>query len=302
MMPIPESQQIQRYYDYYRDKEIAFTKETLHCLRIDPIQIFVKCGGGQWPCIINSTSFQLAKIIIGSGSGAYRLMEKQKELPVSVRYCFINPDNSPLSFFINGHVTEITPFNNSSDLVLITVTFSQQPPDVLISRLGKFIDTNENFVRRKEDRIIITKEVLRRLGLEKEETIVSISDVPRRCVLRDISFSGAKVICMGIPKFLQNKPAAIKLSFSEPPLSLSIPGVIKNAETLADRKDIVTVHIAFDEAQVPMAYKVLINEFLMNNQKMLLELNKANEDHQAERKAALTEHADLPEIPLAEEL
>lgn len=293
-MPVSETQQIQRYYDFYRDKEIAFTKETLHYLRIDPRQIFIKCGGGQWPCIINSTSFQFSKIIVGAGSGAFQLIKKQKDIPVSVRYCFVNTDNSPLSFFVNGRVSDIKPFNNSSDLVIITVSFSQQPPDDLILRLGQFIDTNENFIKRKEERIIINGEIVRKLGLEKEETIVTISDVPRRCVLRDLSFGGAKVMCMGIPKFLENKPAALKINFLEPPFSVNIPGVIRSAECLAGRKDIVTANIAFDETQVPMAYKVQINDFLVNNQKMLLELNRANTAQQQERQAAVEQGQPIP--------
>jgi len=271
---LPSSQLISRYYDIYRDKEITFTKETLHYLRIDPRQIYIKCAGGQWPCIINSTSFQFVKIILGVGSGAITQIKKNPNMPVQVRYCFIQEDNTPLSFFVNGHVTNIEPFKGTNELVLLTVSFTQQPPDDLILRMGQFIDTNENFLNRRDERIIINKEIVRRLNLEKEETIISISGVPRRCILRDLSFGGCKVMCMGVPKFLMDKDSDLKLTFIEPQISFNIPGIVKNAESLEGRKDICIVSIAFNPEQVPMQFKVLINQFLTNNKKTLLELNK----------------------------
>ncbi|MBS7260966.1 MAG: PilZ domain-containing protein [Treponema sp.] len=265
---------ISRYYDLYRDKEITFTKETLHYLRIDPRQIYIKCAGGQWPCIINSTSFQYSKIILGVGSGAIAEIKKKPDMPVQVRYCFIQEDNTPLSFFVTGHVTQIFPFKETNELVIITISFTQQPPDDLILRMGQFIDTNENFTNRRDERIIINKDIVRRLNLEKEETIINVSGVPRRCILRDLSFGGCKVMCMGVPKFLVNKDSDLKLTFIEPQVSFNIPGIIKNAESLEGRKDICLISIAFNPEQVPMQFKVLINQFLTNNKKTLLELNK----------------------------
>lgn len=284
---MPSSQIISRYYDIYRDKEITFTKETLHFLRIDPRQIYIKCAGGQWPCIINSTSFQLVKVILGVGSGAITQIKKSANIPVQVRYCFIQEDNTPLSFFVTGHVTQISPFKDSSELLLLTISFTQQPPDDLILRMGQFIDTNENFLNRRDERIIINKEIVRRLNLEKEETIVSISNVPRRCILRDLSFGGCKIMCMGIPKFLINKEASLRLNFIEPQISFNIPGIVRNAESLEARKEIVIVSIAFVPEQVPMQFKVLINQFLTNNKKTLLEMNKVALMQQQSQQAAM---------------
>ena len=81
-------------------------------------------------------------------------------------------------------------------------------------------------------------------------------------------------MCMGVPKFLVNKDSDLKLTFIEPQVSFNIPGIIKNAESLEGRKDICLISIAFNPEQVPMQFKVLINQFLTNNKKTLLELNK----------------------------
>ena len=61
-MSVNNSHQVSRYYDFYRDKEIVFTKANLISLRIDPRQVYVKTPDGQWPCIINSVSLMNAKM------------------------------------------------------------------------------------------------------------------------------------------------------------------------------------------------------------------------------------------------
>lgn len=298
-MSVPLSQQITRYYDYYRDKEISFTKETLHFLRIDPRQIYIKCNGGQWPCIINSTSFQFARIIVGTTSGFAAEIKKKRDLPVSVRYCFIEQDTTPLSFFVNGRVSNVEPFKDSRELLVVTIEFAQQPPDDLILRLGRFIDTNENFSRRKEERIIINAESIRKLNMEKEETLISIAHVPRRCVLRDLSFGGAKILCMGLPRFLVNKEASLKITFVEPQISMNINGTVVYAENLEGRKDIVIANIEFDPESVPMAFKVQINEYITNNKMNLLQMNRARVAPAAPQQAAPQQTPAATQTPQA---
>ena len=88
-LAIATNQQINNYYDLYRENEIVFTKDILRSLRVDPRQIYVKCAGAQWPCIINSTSFQMAKIIIGTSGGAFRQITHKDAPPVNLCFCFI---------------------------------------------------------------------------------------------------------------------------------------------------------------------------------------------------------------------
>ena len=100
-MGVTTSQQLTRYYDLYRDKEITFTKDIIRTLNLDPRQIYIKCNGGQWPCIINSTSFQLARIIIGTRSGAFaEISKKDSQNVVQLRFCFYEVENQLLSFFL----------------------------------------------------------------------------------------------------------------------------------------------------------------------------------------------------------
>lgn len=264
------NQQINNYYDTYRENELTFTKDILRSLRIDPRQIYVKCGGSQWPCIINSTSFQKAKIIIGTSGGAFAQITKKDAPPVNLRYYFISEEGTPLIFFVTCHVTDVTPYMNSQELAIVTLTFTQRPPDDLIMKIGQLLDANDSFISRKEDRIPITDDTQRKLGIDKRETIVFVQNVPRRSILINLSFSGAKVVFLGVGKFLKGKDIVVRLMCSEPNEIIDIKGTIMSTDGVEGRADLVQCGIKFDDNQVPLSYKMRLNNFLTTNRKLLL--------------------------------
>ena len=267
-MGVITSQQLTRYYEQFCDTEIAFSKDIIRVLNIDPRQIYIKCNGTQWPCIINSTSFKLARIIIGTKGGAYQMISQKEPPAVSLRFCFKEEGNQMMSFFVNSKVTNISPYMNSQDLVIVTLTFTQRPPDDLIEQIGGLLEANQNAIRRKEEYILINEENKRKLGLMREETVVMIENVPRHCILRQISFGGAKFILLGLSQFLTNKEAVIQMDFEEPPERIQIKGKIVAAGIVEGRKDIVAVNMQFDEKLVSLTYKMHINGFLQQQRKI----------------------------------
>ena len=288
---IATNQLINNYYDLYREDEIVFTKDILRSLHLDPRQVYVKCSGAQWPCIINSTSFQMAKIIIGTAGGAFQQITKKDAPPVSLRYCFIEQDNQPLIFFVSCRVSDVTPYMNSKDLAVITLTFTQRPPDDLIFKLGTLLAANDSFVKRSEERILINESTIRKLGLDKKESIAYIQNVPRRCILWNISFSGAKIIIMGIAKFIEGKDILIRLTFSEPNETIDMKGTIVSASNVEGRTDLIQAGIKFDANQVPLAYKIRINEYLTANRKSFLDASYRMQNVQDSDQTVATEAA-----------
>lgn len=269
-MGIVTSQQITRYYDLYRSTEIIFSKDTIRNLNMDPRQIYIKIAGAQWPCIINSTSFQKARIIIGVKGGAYKEISKPDAPQVQLRFCFLQDNNQPLSFFISGKVTNITPYLNSAELAVITLTFTQRPPDDFIELLGYLLDANINFMRRKEERIPINDDTRRLLNITREETIIVIDKVPRHCILRDLSFGGAKIVIMGLAQFLTSKEAVLHINFADSNERVPLNGVIIGAEPVEGRKDIISINIKYNEETVPLIYKLHINTYLSSVRKKML--------------------------------
>ena len=285
-MALVTTQQLQDYYDHYRDSEITFTKEITNILKVDPRQIYVKCNGNQWPCIINSTSLMACRIIVGIKGGAYAMLSQKETGPVSVRFCFNNSDGQMISFFVNGRVSDIKPYMNSAELAIITISFTQRPADDLIERLGTLLDANANAMRRKDERIILNADVKRKLGLSKEEAIVQIQGVPRHCIIRDLCFGGVKIIMVGIQKYVENQQALLQMRFEEPGEVIQVGGVVVASSPIEGRKDILMVSIKFGDKTVPIAYRLRINNYLVNLRKHVFAPAETTEQKLAAAKAA----------------
>lgn len=294
---ITTNQQINEYYNKYRENEIIFSKDIMRFLRLDPRQIYVKCAGSQWPCIINSTSFQQAKIIIGTNGGAFQQITRKDAPPVNLRFCFIESDNQPLIFFVTCRVTDVTPYMNSKELAILTLSFTQRPPDDLIYKIGSLIDANQGFIYRKEERIVLNEDTKRLLGINKKESIVYIQSVPRRCILWNLSFTGSKIIVLGVPKFLENKDCIIRLLFSDPTEIIDVKGTIVSVKTVEGRQDLVEAGIKFDENQVPLAYKMRINDFLSNRRKKFLDVAAKSAGHSNDGKEKEPETEEKNQAP-----
>ncbi|MDR2111016.1 MAG: PilZ domain-containing protein [Spirochaetaceae bacterium] len=193
------------------------------------------------------------------------LIEKlrQSNNSASLRYCFRNADTgAPVTFFVSARSTGYAPYGGSKDVAMFNLQFTQRPPDDLIEIMGRLLDANVNSAKRREERILLTTETLRKLKLLSKETSVFIQGVPRRCILRDISFSGAKIIMMGVAKFLVDRESALRIDFDDPRASFLMKGKFIRFENVEGRKELVALAVLFDDAAIPMGYKMRINDYL----------------------------------------
>ncbi len=263
-MAIVTNQQIAKYYEDYRDTEVAFTKDVIHTLSADPRQIYIKCNGSQWPCIINSASLSSAKIIIGKTGGAFQQIAKKDAPPVSIRFSFYQSDGQLMTFFVSGKVVNFAA--HGADLVIATIQYTQRPPEDLIEKLGTLLDAQANYARRKDERVVITPEVSKKMGL-KTDCNISVQNVPRRCVIQDLAFSGTKVIMFGLAQYSQNKESVLSVEFDEPHETIAIKGTIIETNLVQGRKDVFIANIQFDEASLPTKFKIRFNDYLSSVRK-----------------------------------
>jgi hypothetical protein len=256
------SQKITSYYDRFKNIEITFTKDLIQVTGLITQEVSLKCGTDVCPCIIYSSSFEHVKIVASIKTELLRKLEETNN-SVSLRWCFKNPDGgNPVAFFTSARSVGFSPYGNSEDVALFTLQFTQRPPDNLIEIMGRILDANFNFAKRKDERILITADSQRKLNVFTKETTVFIENVPRHCILRDLSFSGAKIIMMGVAKFLVNKPIALRVDFDEPRESFLIKGQFIRSELVEGRKDLVALAIRFEESLVPIGYKIRINDYV----------------------------------------
>jgi hypothetical protein len=261
-MGVLNAQRVATYYDRFKDIDVTFTKDMIQVTGLITEQVHLKCGSDFWPCVLFASSFQKAKVVANTKSGLLGKLQKANNL-ASLRLCFKNPEGgSPLTFFVSGRVLGSIPYRDSSEISMLSIQFTQRPSDDLIEVIGRVLDANVNSSKRREERIIINAESQRKINLLAKETAAFVQGVPRRCILRDMSFSGAKVIMMGIAKFLVGKETALRFDFDEPRESFLVKGTFIRSEEVEGKKEMIALAMSFDEATVPMGYKIRINDYI----------------------------------------
>jgi hypothetical protein len=261
VMGVLTSQKIATFYERFKEIDVTYTKEVVQVTGLQSKQVYLKCVSDVWPCVIYSSSFQGAKVAVNIKSGLIAKLQQANNM-VSVRFCFKDPnEGEQVTFFVAARSVGYLPYGGSQDVALFTVQFTQRPPDDLIEIMGRLLDANFNSTKRRDDRIVLNAENIRRLNLLSGEAAVFMQGVPRRCIMRDISFSGVRIVMMGVLKFLLDKEASIRLDFNDPRQSYLVKGRFTKAENVESRKDLLVLHLAFDEAAIPMGYRVRLNDY-----------------------------------------
>jgi len=259
-MGILLAKKVAAYYETFKGIDITFTKDMIQVTGLIPEQVHLKCGSDFWPCVFFSTSFQRAKVVVNIKSGIVEKL-KQANNVISLRLSFRSADRgTPVTFFVGGRVLNLAPYKGSKEVILMGIQFTQRPPDDFIEIIGRVLDANVNSAKRKDERLLVTAESQRKLKLLSREAVVFIQKVPRRCIIRDLSFSGSKLIMMGVSRFLLEKDATLRADFDDPRESFLLPGKFVRSEGVEGKQGMVALAMSFDDAQIPMGYKIRINE------------------------------------------
>jgi hypothetical protein len=261
-MSVSTQQKIAGYYDRYKGIDVTFTKAMIQVTGLVAQQVLIKCGGDFWPCVLYSSSFEGAKVVANSNSGLLEKLQKANN-SISLRLCFRSIESSqPVTFFVAARVAGYSPYGGSSDTAMLKLHFTQRPPDDLIEIMGRVLDANINSSKRKNERVLLTADSLRKLRILSKNTAAFVQGAPRRCILRDISFSGAKVIMVGEEKSLVDQETTLRVNFDDPRESFLIRGKFLRAEGVENRDELIALGVSFDAAEIPMGYKVRLNDFL----------------------------------------
>jgi len=263
-MAVVTSQQLSSYYELYRSIEVTLTKDVSQLLGFLQDQVALKLMGSQWPCLLYSTSLEGAKIILNLKPDQIEKLRSGSNL-VSLRYGFRVADKTePVTFFASGRIKGYNRYNSASnnDLYFMTVEFTQRPSDDLIEVLGRFLEANVNSQKRKDVRLPVSETTIKKIGFTSCNTIVAVEKVDRKCLIRDLSFGGVLILIPGVAKFLQGRVAVLRLVLEETGQVLSIAGKFVRVDPVEGRRDITQAALQFDEATIPHAYKLKINDAL----------------------------------------
>jgi hypothetical protein len=201
-----------------------------------------------------------AKLIANLRLESLRFLQ-QASGALALRFCFAREGASiPLAFFVPARLTAQTPYHSDiPELYFLSLEYTHRPPDDLIEILGGLQEANRNAQKRAEERIEVTPASMKHLGLESREAGLSVGGVEGRCLLRDLSFSGAKVLVHGNAGDFLEKRVLLRPAFSDPKTRVTLSGRVLRWEGMANREDIGAIAVLFDQDSVPMQYKMAIN-------------------------------------------
>ncbi len=256
------NQQLTRYFEEYGDQEVTFTRQVNQILGLLPKQVFLKCQADTLPCLIYSSSLRGAKVLVSLRlETLWRLQESSGAL--ALRFCFARESKVPLAFSVSARLTAQTVYNRETpDLYFLSLEYTHRPPDDLIEILGGLLEASRNAQKRAEERIEVTPASMKHLGLESREAALTVGEVEGRCLLRDLSFSGAKVLVHGKAEAFLDKQVLLRPAFADPKVQVSLSGRVLRWEGMANREDIGAIAILFAPESVPIQYKLAINSGL----------------------------------------
>jgi len=266
-MPELTAPQLARLYDTFRGTEVTFNNQVITASGLMPADIHLKVAAEHLPCVLYACSLRGARVIADLGDAAAASHLRPNNM-VSLRLAFRpSGERAPLAFFVSCRVEGLSVYNPQKPQVqFVALEFTQRPSDILIGIIGSLLEVNSNSVRRKDERIVITPETMRMIGLDSKESCVDIQGAPRRCIVRDLSFSGAKILVTGVREPQEEKRVLLKLARCELKDDVVLDGSIVRVEEVAGSKDIVALSIQFS-SEPPISYKQKLNSYFTSQEK-----------------------------------
>jgi hypothetical protein len=266
-MSIVTSQQLIQYYEKYKATEVTFNKQVITATGLMPGNMYLRVLDRQLPCTVFSSSMAGARVIANVKANFF-LDLRRPNTRIALRWCFKLPDKvEPITFFVPCHATGFTHFNvQKPGVQMLTLEYAQRPPNDLIEILGGLLEANWNSQQRREERIAITPENMKKLGMESRDALLLIGEASRHCILRDLSFIGAEVLASGLTESDTGRPITLKIAKGEQAVDMNLSGTITRVEEVGGRKDIIAVAIEY-ATDTPITYKLLINSFITSSRK-----------------------------------
>jgi hypothetical protein len=264
------SQQAMReVYEKNKNREIAFNKTMMEMTGLEPKKVFLKIKGEHTPCVIYACSLSSAKIIVHLEKSDFDKINDAKGV-VNLRFSFLPRDSkSSIVFFVPSMVTGYNTFSKrDANTFLVSLDYTNRPPDDLINILGGAITIAENFEKRKDVRINVEDRIFKDIGFASVQAVALVDNIRRPCIVKNVSASGALIILSCFPKLLMGREVVLQLRTIENE-SVNLHGNFVRSDEVVKRQDIHGMGVTFKESGIPLEYKVMINRYLDKLEDML---------------------------------
>jgi hypothetical protein len=252
------AQHLSRLYEEFGETEVTFNAQVILECGLITSDVRLTLGSQHLPCVLYACSMKGARVIAEIGQGSTDLLTHSNSATLHLGFKQ-SGEKVPVSFFVGCRVESLSEYNSQKQhMRFVALEFSQRPSDALVGILGSLLEIKSNALRRRDQRIVLTPENMKKIGLESRESCVAIDGSSRRCLVRDLSFGGAKVLLsmLGLPQ--GPRKALLKLQKCEIQDDTVLDGSIVRVEDVEGHQDLVALSIQYS-TDPPISYKQKIN-------------------------------------------
>jgi hypothetical protein len=255
------SKRLSFLYETFSGTEVAFNANVILASGLSTHEVRLKFGDDELPCVLYACSMKGAKVIAKVGPSFGGGQAHHGGL-VTLRLAFRTADDpGAAGLSLAARVESVSEYDpQKSQYRFMSLTFVQRAPDALVEILGSLQEIAAIEARRRDERIVINEESMRKVGLQSKESCVAIGGDARRCLLRDLSFSGAKVLVSTPGHLSDSSRVTLKLSRCDAPDSTVIDGSVVRVEEVSGRDDIVALSIRYS-GEPPIGYRQRISDY-----------------------------------------
>ncbi len=252
-------QHLARLYEEFGETEVTFNTQVIMESGLITSDVRLTIGPHHLPCVLYACSMRGARVVAEIDQAAADQLSRGNA-GTTLRLGFQQKgEKAPTSFFVGCRVENLSEYSSQKQHVrFASLEFTQKPSDSLVAILGSLLEIKSNELRRRDQRIVLTPENMKKIGLESRESCLAIDGSSRRCLLRDLSFGGAKVLLsmLGIPQ--GPRKVLLKLQKCEIQDDTVLDGSIVRVEDVQGHQDLVALSIQYS-TEPPISYRQKIN-------------------------------------------
>jgi hypothetical protein len=253
-----------RLFEEFGGTEVTFNSQVILESGLVTSDVRLTVGSRHLPSVLYACSMKGARVIAEISRDVNDLLARSSSMTTLHLGFKQRDEKSPVSFMVPCRVESLSEYNaRNPQLRLARLEFTQKPSDALVSILGSLLELKTNAVRRRDQRITLTPENMKKIGLDSRESCVAIDGSSRRCLVSDLSFGGAKVLLsiLGLPE--EPRKALLKLQRCEVQDDTILDGSIVRVEDVEGHQDLAAVSIRYS-TDPPISYKQKINSIFTN--------------------------------------
>jgi len=247
--------QINELFLKFNHSELTYQKAVSLALGLRPGSASIKLLGQVHPCIIHSSSFSAARIILKISPTLLEELRLGSRLGV-LKMSFQTSPSSPVEDFTLSGKYHLQSHQNAGDgalLLLIRLDFTHRPPEGFIEIQGRYLRLRADAEQRKDQRLTVDDDTLKILGFKSSKGDILIDNIPRKCVLREVSFGGSTIILGGVAKFLGEREFNLTLDMIQGGV-LILPGQIIRSDPLEGYKAMAVLGLQYLSEKIPTDY------------------------------------------------